>query len=1122
MTEYLLSAGATGNIDEVFIQAVQALNYEWTVALNRYLSNPALRTSAFALARDIECTDAASYDRKREIIQYLLQQGLNGPAVDEAFIHAAVTGDITALQQFLPLVSSKDTISKALSALSKDGALTLTDTNVAIVTILARNGASEDSMLAATRSVSYHDAMSGVQLMIRLSTRKITACKAAFQGLMNVENPLSSPSNRAILEFLLENGLDSEDSTKVARIAASGYDLPLMKYLESTNDLGLHSLVALETIAGSRTDWLFPRGLSFLEYILEKAPRNLHVLQLIPDAAKGLNSAALRMLLPKSTDKQQALEAAFTALVSDKNNLSSTEGLSIAQFLLSEGSSGPSVVSAAEHAARTSNFEALDIFLRSPAVAQIIPATFKIVARDKLSHLSSEQLSIASILVKHGVSTEVLSIAATEAAKLLDFEALEVLAESSRFKEVTDDTLRALFSDECFWKSPEGSRIMKLLLHIGVSQRSLSIAVSKAAGALDIDAMRILFTAGYDPEMAAGHDSELAEEAFASMIGSSWLSPEGLRIAEFLLERAPAQETIDKAFIQASQHLCDEAVQLLHPYIVDVSVFTSALSAATSSDKEWLSELHLIEQLLDSGVEGATVENALLKAARSLNLDCLELLSPKVDRWEVFANALAEAQTNPSWRSCLPIVEFLLDQGARGEAVDAAYVTAAGELDLPSVRLLACHVDNSLAHSKAFTAATSTEEWLAPRNFELVSLLYDRGVSSTAVKPALSAAAKALNVPMIELLIASASQSLVSEAFEAASDGNVDWASAEGTSILTTLAQNGARGKALEEMLIRSAAHFSLDLVQMLANNVERENTQCFSRALDQVLATDDQWIFNKEALRILEILLQRGATSEAAHRSLVTAAQYGDLAAVITLQPIVQDPVAFTDAFASLTQSTTFWLEEGCLPLLETLLINGASGEPVHKALFEATQQVVLGKASSEAPSKVPLDLLDLLIHHGADINYNNGMVLWLVANSADVELLQFFLAYRPDSIALYMGLQGALCSDHSEQTALELFRLVARESSEVGTLDINDDYNMGSPLIFYALQNYPDASTLIQEMCELGADLATTMEWSVYEDEPEMPPLEADLVPPLLFAILSGASDEVIIDVLIACGGW
>ncbi|RMZ89826.1 hypothetical protein DV736_g2952, partial [Chaetothyriales sp. CBS 134916] len=982
----------------------------------------------------------------------------------------------------------------------------LTKTSRAIAALLAQYGASEESILDATRAASYYDSISGVQLMMGLSSQKNLACKAAFQGLMEVQDPLSSLSNSVILSFLLQNGVDREDLTKVAQIAASAYDLPLMKHLQLADESGYLSVVALEKIAGSRTDWLSPQGLAFLEHIIERAPKSTVVIQLIQDAATRLNITALRMVLPRATDKNQALDAAFTALLSDKDTLLSTEGLYIIQYLLGEGASGPPVVLAAEYAARTWNYEALDIFLRSPIVGRVLPAAFKVVARDKSLHLSSEQLSIASMLVKRGVSTEVLAIAATEAAKLLDFEALKVLSESPLFRGVCDDSLRALLSEDHLWKSPEGLRILRFLLDTGVSQQSLDIAAIKTTMALDVDAIRVVFSVRDDPE--------IAEQAFSSLIGSSsaWLSPEGVRIADFLVKKNPTQMTIDNAFIQASQYLYIDAVQLLHPYIVEVAVFTSALSAATSSENEWLSKLPLIEQLLDSGVEGTVIEEALIKGARALNLDCLELLSPRVDRWEVYANAMGAAQTNQNWRSSLHVIEFLLRHGASGEAVDTAYISAAGDLDLRCVTLLAGHVQNSVAHNRAFTAAASTEAWLAPGHFELVSLLYNRNIAPTTAKPALVAAARALNVPIVELLAAGASESLVSAVFEAASDDNIDWSSAEGTSILKTLAQKGARGNAVQKALISSAAQFRLDLVKILIKNVEKGNTQCVCRALNQVLATGDQCVFDREALDIIEILIDNGAISEAADNALISAVLNGNLTAVNTLTRIVKAPVTFTEAFAALTQSTNFWLEDQSLGLLDTLLANGASGEPVHDALIDATEQVILGNAS--------MDLIDLLTSSGADINHDNGMVLRLAAKYSNMDLFQFFLSHRPDAVTLYIGLKEALCSDHDEQTVLELFHLVTRDSSLSGVPDVNSDYDLGSPLIFYALQNYPNLAPLIQELCELGANLETTVEWCVYDGEEEISAPEADHIPPLLFAILNGASDEVIVDVLLAYG--
>jgi hypothetical protein len=105
----------------------------------------------------------------------------------------------------------------------------------------------------------------------------------------------------------------------------------------------------------------------------------------------------------------------------------------------------------------------------------------------------------------------VLVIAATEAAKLLDLEVLKVLSQSPRFAGVADDTLRALLLSDGLWRSSEGSRIVHFLFEIGISTNSAGAAISKAAEALDIDALRVVLN--------SNQHEEIVEAAFTAMTG---------------------------------------------------------------------------------------------------------------------------------------------------------------------------------------------------------------------------------------------------------------------------------------------------------------------------------------------------------------------------------------------------------------------------------------------------------------------------------------------------------------------------------------------------------------------------------------------------------------------------
>ena len=933
------------------------------------------------------------------------------------------------------------------------------------------------------------------------------ACRAAFQGLMDGKDPLASSESRAILRYLLGCGLDDEDAKTVAHLAASKQDIALMKDIAPADSSGELCNVALMTLVATREQWLCAAGLSFLEYLIGKGVRGPMILKLVETAARAMHLPALRLLQTACGDKLQAANIAFASLISDDEVPSSAEGLAVMELLLEGGAKGVAIQNAAAKAAKTSNYDALEVFLKSPAATSIIPAAFKAVTREKSKRLSSEQLSIASILVKHGVPTEVLAVASIEIVKLLDIEALKVLSQSPRFTSVTDDTLRAFLMDEDLWRSSEGLRIMQYLFEVGVSLKSTEAAASKAAVARDIDALRVVLDSKPSPDVV--------QVAFASMTGvdGGWLSPEGLRIADLLIQKGPLQANVDKAFIQASQYLNHDAVQLLHPYITDVSIFNIALAKATSTGTDWLSELHLIERLLNSCVDGDVIESALIKSAQALDYGCLKLLSARVDRWEVYTKALAAIRTNKNWRQYVHIIEFLLNHGAHGQPVEEAYITAAGDLDYRATLLLAGPVDNADVDCQAFSAATVGSSWLFPGHMDLLGFLYHRGVTSSVVEPALNSAAKALNVPAVELLAKNANEKMASAAFASASSDGNDWTSAEGTSVLGVLVQRGARGDAVDQAMISSAEQLRLDLLEILYPNVDKENIHSFSAAFDAVITTSDLWLSRPDALDILQILIGKGAVAGSASKALVLAAQNGNLDAVDILKQVVDDRVVYTEAFNVLTQSGSLWLQDDSHELLEQLLSRGSADEGLHSSLISATQEVILEVAS--------VDLLVLLLEYGANVNYGDGKVLQLAAKYGRIDLVELLLRYGPNATTLYMGLQEALCNDHHEQVVFNLFKSIAGDISMDVKPDVNHDSNLGSPLVFYCLKYYPSSPDLAREIIDFGADLSATIAWSVYQDEPNFPAPAAERISPLLFALQTQVSDEVIVDVLCNCGG-
>lgn len=865
MAQYLLKNGAKGAIiDEYFVLAASTLELEWVTGLSPYISNRSVAISAFDIVQNGR-EGAPLSGNRLEIIQFLLKQGLDGPIVDEAFVKSASTADVKGMNDFLDFVTSKDAFSDSLEMLAKQEDLLVSREGLVAVKILISKGASNSSVENAARTSSRARNLAATKLIVGLAPQ--LSIHAAFQGLMENPQPLSSSNTRSILFYLLEIGLGHEDAEHVACLAATRFDIPVIKALAPLeNSRNLHEC-AVNAIQLSDKTWLSTNGLEFVDYLIGKGISTSSINRLLEAASEELSLSAIRMLLTAFEDKSKAVELAFSSVVSDKGRWTSKEGLHVVNFLLEYGAKGLAVEEAAAYAAETSNFDALDIFLRSPAAGSAIPAAFKALTRSKPGQLSSEQLTIASTLVQQGVSTEILAIAAIEMAKILDIEGLKVLSGSPRFRQVTDNVLRALLFDENLWRTPEGHLIIRFLIEKGASTEMIEAAASKAAASLDIDGIRNVF----------GSETlfSVVEAALISLTGleKGWLCPEGLRIMDYLLHREPSEGGINKAFVQASQYLYFDAVKLLEPTISEHAVFNDALSRAVNTDTDWLSELRLIGILLESGAKGAAVELALTEAARALNLPALELLAPYIDRPEVYTKALAAAteEDTQEWKHHLDIIEFLLGHGASGDPVGRAYLSASEALDLPAVTLLYPYITDDEIHSQAFRAATSNESWSSPNYLDVLKFLHTEQISPDVVGMALVAGAQALNVLAVESLSRGADEDVCSEAFKAATQDVKKWTSEEGTKVVQILAEKGACGDAVDDALIKSAKLFRLDLVTMLVPNIDKENFGPVSLALDALLSNDgsekgDAWVSNPDAVEILHILVSMGANGDSAH----------------------------------------------------------------------------------------------------------------------------------------------------------------------------------------------------------------------------------------------------------------
>jgi hypothetical protein len=162
--------------------------------------------------------------------------------------------------------------------------------------------------------------------------------------------------------------------------------------------------------------------------------------------------------------------------------------------------------------------------------------------------------------------------------------------------------------------------------------------------------------------------------------------------------------------------------------------------------------------------------------------------------------------------------------------------------------------------------------------------------------------------------------------------------------------------------------------------------------------------------------------------------------------------------------------------------------------------------------------ELLELLLQHNADVNFDDGKSLQLATHHARQDLFELLLQRNPNSHSLYMCLKVALNNGHDEETVFRLFESVTKNESVHEKPNVNNYSDLGLPLLFYSLNYYPKSARLANEICQLDANLSATIDWDIYDSEYDDP--VPDRISPLLVSLEKDCSDEVI-DVLLTHGG-
>ncbi|KAH6953411.1 hypothetical protein DER45DRAFT_379959 [Fusarium avenaceum] len=205
----------------------------------------------------------------------------------------------------------------------------------------------------------------------------------------------------------------------------------------------------------------------------------------------------------------------------------------------------------------------------------------------------------------------------------------------------------------------------------------------------------------------------------------------------------------------------------------------------------------------------------------------------------------------------------------------------------------------------------------------------------------------------------------------------------------------------------------------------------------------------------LVKLLLNHGAplghTTDIEDSPIVQATTRGDVLVLKLLLDASPDHESLAAALSIAYNSIETLGNEVGLEMMALLLEKGASGPPVHQILLKAT-----------ADSKV--DIVRLLVDHGADVNYSSGEAFAQAAKMENVALLELLCSsFPPSQESVDTGLPKILNPELYNPTTLMLFLSAASRGSPRPSL------RSAYPLI----ERHPQLAEILPCLVEHGLEI-------------------------------------------------
>ncbi|KAH7031482.1 uncharacterized protein B0I36DRAFT_268468 [Microdochium trichocladiopsis] len=514
--------------------------------------------------------------------------------------------------------------------------------------------------------------------------------------------------------------------------------------------------------------------------------------------------------------------------------------------------------------------------------------------------------------------------------------------------------------------------------------------------------------------------------------------------------------------------------------------------------KTYRDDIPLIEAML--AVADTQDGTVLLEAIKSEQGDVVELiLAQKKFSQDILNMGFSQAVTGRNRRTRSLSCNSLLKAGASGEVVSDALLAAAsdGDVDLGTILV---QNGGSVEHrnGQAIIAACKS----GSTDVLQMLLAGDQEVPQAILQQCFQAATeigdlkKREEIFQVLLELGVTGEVVHAQLISAARYGEL------GTDLLVLLLKYGASpdyndGEAVEKAA-RTASLANLKILLGLAENPAVTQKKPSSHTL--VRALDASWDLNpKTRLTVVQWIFEAGKpVPSAVHAALGRAVNEeepdADLIHVLVnnrASPVVNDCRTLIDgakilpvpAFASLMEArvspadaslafgsvfgpdnVASWLTERGYGVAKLLLEHGAKGPEVNSALAGC-----VGARENDTADLV-LKFLEVLLHGGADVNYNDGETLRMAARAGDAGILRRLLQEKPNSETLTWAFPSVFDAEVNENEVGKLITLFTEYSDGKHQLDVMSVPPGSQPVLYRALSQFPRSTKILGALLDAG----------------------------------------------------